>query len=246
MNQNKKIIIGWLYPEFMNTYGDRGNILILTNRCHERNIDTEIRPISIKSDPTEIAAVDFLFMGGAQDRQQEIIFESLMAKKAALKKAIEKGIPGLYICGAYQLLGQYYITAQGKKIHGLGIFDLHTENTGAKRLIGNISIKAKLPDTAEQIVIGFENHGGQTFLGREMQAFGQITAGFGNSEHGGDEGAIYHNSIGTYLHGPVLAKNPELADWIIKKTLQIKYAEEITLEKIDDRFEAQARAHFIK
>ncbi len=127
---SQKLIIGWLYPELMSTYGDRGNIICLQKRCQWRGIDTEIRHLNAGFDHKQLATCNLLFMGGAQDRQQKIVAEDLRQKAKALQEMIEEGIPGLYICGAYQFLGKYYREADGTVIKGLGIIDLHTENPG--------------------------------------------------------------------------------------------------------------------
>ncbi len=243
--KNPKITIGWLYPDFMNTYGDRGNILVLKSRCLERGILVEVIDISLGSQASEILRADFLFMGGAQDRQQEIVYKDLHLKKKFLQQAVEREIPGLYICGAYQLLGNYYITAEGVPIKGLEILGLYTENPGKKRLVGNIVVKTEIEELKDQLIIGFENHGGQTFLNKDMRPFGEIVRGHGNNEIDPNEGVYYKNTIGTYLHGPIFSKNPRLADWFIAKALKVKYGEDVQLKPMNDRFEFLARQQFL-
>jgi lipid II isoglutaminyl synthase (glutamine-hydrolysing) len=240
----QKIIIGWLYPTLMNIYGDRGNIIALRRRCFLRDIATELINLDLEFSEKTLEECDILLMGGAQDKQQEAVAKDLFAKKNYLKKAIEKGIPGLFICGAYQFLGNYYKEANGNIINGLGIFDLYTENPGqnAKRLIGNMVLKT---DNFGEIV-GFENHGGRTYLGKDIQPFGKILKGFGNNGNDGTEGAIYQNSIGTYSHGPILPKNPLLTDYLIKVALEIKYKERIELKEIDNSLEQKARLAIAK
>lgn len=237
-------MIGWLYPELMSTYGDRGNIIVLLKRCEWRNIDVRIERISLDTKPEKLNSCDLIFMGGAQDTQQEIVNEDLFQKKGAiLKDAVEAGIPGLYICGAYQFLGEYYKTAEGKELPGLGIFPCFTENPGehVKRLIGNIVIKH---DEIE--VVGFENHGGRTYLTNTAHSFGTVIKGFGNNGEDKTEGILYRNSIGSYLHGPILPKNPKIADWLIKKALEKKYEKEFELEKVNDNLENDANETMIK
>ncbi|MFH1833113.1 MAG: hypothetical protein ABH816_03000 [Candidatus Levyibacteriota bacterium] len=256
------LTIGWLYPELMNTYGDRGNIIVLQKRCLWREIEVEIKHLDVGFDHKLLATCNLLFMGGAQDKQQQIVGKDLSREKIkALSEAIEDKIPGLYICGAYQFLGKYYKEADGKIIPGLGILDLYTENPGSdyKRLIGNIIIQADntwhivnskktishKPCAISQLV-GFENHGGRTYLGKNVRPFGKVISGFGNNGIDKTEGAVYKNSFGTYLHGPILPKNPEFTDYLIKLALEKKYKKEIPLSDLDDSLELQARDFIIK
>lgn len=241
----------------MSTYGDRGNIMVLQKRCEWRGIEVKVNRISIDSSPSSLVSSDLIFMGGAQDTQQEIVNKDLFEKKGkVLKELIENNTPGLYICGAYQFLGNYYKTADGKKLPGLGIFPTYTENDGTSRLIGNIVIQVQSsqftantenrePATVNQIV-GFENHGGRTFLEDKSLAFGQTTRGFGNNGRDKTEGIVYKNSIGSYLHGPILPKNPELADWLIKSALEKKYGSDAKLKELDDSLSQKAKEKIIQ
>lgn len=236
-----KLTIGWLYPELMNTYGDRGNMIVLQKRCEWRGIEVKIEKISIGTSLSALSSCDLLFMGGAQDIQQKIVNKDLFEKKGEmLKEKIENYTPGLYICGAYQFLGKYYKTADGKKLLGLGIFPAYTENPGDTRLIGNIIISSQLLEVSSNIV-GFENHGGLTYLENESMAFGKVIKGNGNNGEDKTEGILYKNSVGSYLHGPILPKNPKLADWLIKKALEKKYDEKIKLEDLDDSLSEKAK-----
>ncbi len=239
------IRIGWLYPELMSTYGDRGNIIVLSKRCEWRKINAQVLQLNVGFDVKLLKDVDILFMGGAQDTQQEIVSKDFTSKKIeALKRKIEDDTPGLYICGAYQFLGKYYKEADGTKIKGLGILNLFTENPGEgkERLIGNIAIKS----FDGNVVVGFENHGGKTYLGKNIKPFGQVLKGFGNNGIDKTEGAIYKNSIGTYFHGPILPKNPQIADFLIEKALEIKCGEKIKLEKLENSLEKKARDALLK
>lgn len=239
------LTIGWLYPDLMSTYGDRGNIITLQKRCEWRGIKVEVKKISVGDDAKHLKLCSLVMMGGAEDRQQEIVSEDLKkGKDKILKEVIENNIPGIFICGAYQFLGNYYKEANGNIITGLGIFDVHTENTSKNnaRLIGNIAVKNFLND----VLIGFENHGGRTYLGKNVKALGTVENGYGNNGEDKTEGAIYKNAIGTYLHGPILPKNPLLADWLIGKALETKYKEQIALEPLDDTLENQARDAIVK
>lgn len=244
-----KLNIAWLYPDLMSTYGDRGNIITLQKRCEWRGIEVETLNITIDTPKEELEKADLIFMGGAQDTQQEIVNDDLFKNKGKiLKDLIEKGIPSLFICGAYQFLGKHYRTAEGKQLKGLGIFPLFTENPGenTERLIGNIVIER---DGAQ--FVGFENHGGRTYLEDEKLAFGKVIKGHGNNGNqprldggqAGDEteGVRYKNAIGTYLHGPLLPKNPEIADDLIEKAIELKFGEKIKLKKLDDSLVEKAR-----
>lgn len=236
--------IGWLYPELMSTYGDRGNIIVLKKRCEWRGIDAIVTPISIDTPEDKLKDIDLIFMGGAQDTQQEIVNKDLFEKKGKiLKELIEEGIPGLYICGAYQFLGRYYKTADGKELPGLGIFPCYTENPGENvdRLIGNI-----VTEHNGEKLVGFENHGGRTYLDGASQAFGTVIKGFGNNGKDKTEGIQYKSSIGSYLHGPILPKNPELADWLIKKALEKKHQDKDPLKDIDNTLEQNAKEGIAK
>lgn len=247
----KHMTIAWLYPDLMSIYGDRGNIVTINKRCSERGIKTTILPITLTSNPIDILSSDIIFAGGAQDSQQSIVSVDLKKNKGlALREAIERGTPGLYICGAYQFLGHYYKEATGNILPGLGIFDLYTENPGEnhKRLIGNVSIDAShlFPKSPIKTLVGFENHGGRTYLGKSVKPLGKVISGFGNNGKDHTEGAIFHNSFGSYFHGPILPKNPHLADLLIKKALELKYKEPITLLPLDDSLAYQAHREIIK
>lgn len=239
-----RITIGWLYPQLMSTYGDRGNIICLQKRSWWRGVDAQILNLDVGFSISELDKCDFLFMGGAQDTQQKIVSEDLKKKSNLLSSIINSGLPGLYICGAYQFLGNYYKEADGTVIKGLGILDLYTENPGLEkpRLIGNIAFKAKIQgEFGMPEIIGFENHGGRTYLGKTIKPFGEILRGFGNNGEDKTEGAIYKNSFGSYLHGPILPKNPEFADYLIRITLERKYKKTISLKKLDMNIEQKAR-----
>ena len=263
-NLKLKITIGWLYPELMSTYGDRGNIIVLSKRCEWRNISVEIKKLEPGFKTEDLKNCDLLLMGGAQDKQQKIVSEDLKQKRDILYDMIENGVPGLYVCGAYQFLGKYYKEADGTIINGLGIFDIHTENPGGSspRLIGNIITSLCHPELisgsrpkrdsdlrqndSEIMLVGFENHGGRTYLGKTIQPLNNVTIGYGNNGIDKTEGAIYKNSFGTYLHGPILPKNPEFADLLIKLALKKKYKKDIDLSLLDDSLEWQAHEAIIQ
>lgn len=240
-----KLTIGWLYPELMSTYGDRGNIFALTKRCEWRGIKVTVLPIDFKRSEKEILSCDLIFGGGAQDRQQGILVDDLREKKGpVLKKMFDRGIPGLFVCGAPQLLGRYYMTGDGKKLNGLGIFDMVSKHFGKNkpRCIGNTI--GKLPDG--KTIVGFENHGGRTYLGKGVKPFAKVIKGCGNNGEDGTEGAVYKDCIATYSHGPFLPKNPHIADWLIAKALEVKYNQKISLQPLDDSLEWQAHKFMLQ
>lgn len=248
-----RITIGWLYPDLMNVYGDRGNLIALVQRCKWREIEVKVNYLNPGFTKAELEDCNLLLMGGAQDRQQTIVNEDLKKYKKILSEMIEKEVPGLYVCGGFQFLGNYYKEADGSEIPGLGIFDLHTANPGTKfkRLIGNLAFETEIfshqPSAIshKQTIVGFENHGGRTYLGAGVEPFGKVLKGFGNNGEDGFEGAVYKNSFGTYSHGPILPKNPSFADYLIEKALGKKY-KGLTLSDLDDSLENMARSSIAK
>lgn len=244
------LTLGWLYPELMSTYGDRGNIIVLKRIAEDNNIGLEVLRINQTSNSQLLTSCDLIFMGGAQDLQQEIVNKDLLEKKGEiLKNMTEDDVPGLYICGAYQFLGHYYKDSYGTKIPGLGVFDMYTESHKTKpRLIGNVVIKPRLltPNLGlPSLFVGFENHGGRTYLSDKTQAFAQVVKGYGNNGDDQTEGIIYKSSIGTYLHGPILPSNPELAVCLLEKALQKKYKHGIEIN-FNNQLAKKAKATILK
>jgi CobQ-like glutamine amidotransferase family enzyme len=249
--------IGWLYPTLMSTYGDRGNVICIQRRAQWRGITVEIVSLDQQSSVIDFRHVDIVAGGGAQDRQQEIVMRDLQGEKAeALKHQLEEGTPGVFTCGSPQLLGHYYEPAFGQRIDGLGLLDLVSKHPGpdAKRCIGNVVFEITAEPLASDlkkilgeppIIIGFENHGGRTYLDK-VSALGKVQKGYGNNGEDGYEGAFYRNAIATYSHGPLLPKNPFLADWLIKTALERKYQTEVNLTPLDDTLAKQARAAMLK
>ena len=232
----KELKILYLYPDILELYGDFGNIQVLRYRLEQRGFKAIIEPYSIGDTPPDFKNYDLVFAGGGADQEQGILAQDLIQYKDSIKEAIDKGVFFLLICGAYQLFGKYYKDVEGNRIAGLEIFDYYTEaiNDRKKRCIGNIVIEAELNHKKTKI-IGFENHGGQTF---DITApFGNVLFGNGNKFGDTQEGFFMDNVIATYLHGPLLSKNPELADYIIQYCLTRKYKENILLEPLDDDFE---------
>jgi CobQ-like glutamine amidotransferase family enzyme len=253
--KNSQLRIGWLYPELMSTYGDRGNITVLQKRCEWREINVEMVPIDETTPNSQLATLNLLFGGGAQDREQEIVMQNLRKQEKAIKSLVEKGIPALFVCGSPQLMGNYYEPAEGKRIEGLGIFDMVTQHPGPdkERLIGNLiadilweNLSPNPYTLTPSSVVGFENHGGRTYLGSKVKPFAKVIKGYGNNGEDGTEGVVYKNAIGCYLHGPLLPKNPQIADYLIAKALQVKYGKEIALNPLDDDLEQRAKAAIAK
>lgn len=248
--QTSNLRIGWLYPKLMSTYGDRGNILVLQKRCEWRDIEVEIVPIDEGTSDKTINTIDLLFGGGAQDREQTIVMEHLQRHASVIKKRIEKNMPALFVCGAPQLMGDYYETADGQRIEGLGIFPMHTKpaDDTQDRLIGNVVAKINpegmknFQSSSLNSLVGFENHGGRTYLDKGAKTLATILKGNGNNGEDGSEGVVYKNALGTYLHGPLLPKNPEIADWLISTALEIKYGKKVDLKPLDDNLEKQAKS----
>jgi CobQ-like glutamine amidotransferase family enzyme len=238
----QSLTIAWLYPDLMSTYGDRGNVITLQKRCEWRGIETTIVSVTPEMKVTELKKTDLIFGGGAQDLEQEIVIQDLQGDKGKIiKELIEENIPALFVCGAPQLMGKYYEPGEGKRINGLGIFDMVSKHPGPHqpRLIGNVVAKVILPDLTTTIV-GFENHGGRTTLGEKAKPFAKVVKGFGNNGIDKTEGVIYRNAIGCYFHGPLLPKNPLIADWLLTRALEKKYNQSITLSSLDDTLENQA------
>ena len=244
-----KLTLGHLYGDLLNLYADRGNIITWQQRCAWRGIELEVKAIGIGDDlqPDEL---DLLFMGGGQDGDQRLMADDLFTHKAAaLKSALEDGLPMLVVCGGYQLFGHYYQPAVGDRLPGLGLFDLHTVHPGAHvpRCIGNVALQweapgtgpGAAPGTASKTLVGFENHGGRTFLGSGAQPLGRVLSGHGNNSQDGTEGAVVHHAYGTYLHGSLLPKNPHFADHLLSLALRRRYAG-ATLAPLDDTLEWRA------
>lgn len=230
-----KLTIGYLYGDLMNIYGDIGNIIALTQRAKWRQIDVRVKNITV-GDKLVPKMCDIFFFGGGQDQAQELVSMDLVEsiKGKALKAEIERGVPLLSVCGGYQLLGGYYKPHQGPKLPGMSLFPAYTV-AGNKRMIGNIVIESMFGR-----LVGFENHSGKTYLKEGATPLGTVTSGYGNNGEDKEEGCIYKNAIGCYMHGSLLPKNPHLSDWLVRKALEVKYGYEIKLKPLDDHLELQA------
>ena len=227
-----------LYPDQMNIYADRGNILFLQRRCEWRGIGFSYRAAG-PGEPVDASAADLFYVGGGQDRDQKMVAADMVAtKRGDLAAAVESGAALLAVCGGYQLLGHSYQLDQ-EKLPGLGLADLETVREAGQRLIGNIAIEVDL-GSGPRTLAGFENHGGRTYLGTGIQPLGKVREGHGNNGRDGLEGVRRHNLIGTYMHGPLLPKNAWLADHLIALALQRRYGTRPQLEPLDDALEAAA------
>ena len=260
-----------LYPDLMDTYGDKGNIITITRRCQWRGIKTALSQISVgnKLNPNQF---DIYFFGGGQDKQQSIVGQDLQTKAKSLKSDIENGSVLLSICGGYQLLQNYFKTKEGEVIKGIGLFDAYTQGSD-DRMIQNLLINLN-PDLASQIskvypttnlgpqstrrgphgsvydlrttnLIGFENHSGKTYLGKGLKPLGKVLIGAGNNGEDGTEGAVHKNAFGCYLHGSLLPKNPHFADYLITKALERRYGQ-VKLKPLDDTIEWQTHKQAIE
>jgi lipid II isoglutaminyl synthase (glutamine-hydrolysing) len=227
-----------LYPDQMNIYADRGNIVFLRRRCEWRGIGFSYAAAG-PGDRVDPAAHDLLYIGGGQDRDQRAVAADMVeTKRAALGEAVSDGAVLLAVCGGYQLLGHSYQLGE-ERLPGLGLADLETVREPGPRLIGNVSIEADLGE-GPRLLAGFENHGGRTYLGEGAQPLGRVVNGFGNNGRDGFEGVRRANMIGTYLHGPLLPKNAWLADELIARALQRRYDTRPELEPLEDRMEKAA------
>lgn len=206
-----KVHFGHLYGNLLNTYGDNGNLLMLRYLAEKRGWTVETTIISLDDD-FDPAAYDLLFMGGGQDTEQIVVAKDLARLQAPLRAYIEEGGVLLAICGGYQLLGRYYETAYGEKIIGAGVLGHHTLYQEQARFIGDVTIHS---DLTGDTYVGFENHNGRTYLAPEERPLGRVIEGYGNNGEDGGEGAVYKNAYGSYFHGPLLVRNPHLAEHLL-------------------------------
>lgn len=237
-NYRYRLNIVHLYPDLLNLYGDRGNIQCMRMRCKWRGIDANVIECSLDDHP-ELASADIVLLGGGSDREQQIVCTRLQKIRRDLHDYVEDGGSLLAICGGYQLLGHYYDTSDGR-MEGLSLVDLYTEQ-GSPRMISNIVLKNEsLPDALPYEIVGFENHGGRTYIGSNTP-FGRVLYGHGNNGKDACEGVLYRGVIGTYLHGPLLPKNPHVCDLLLQRALYRKYGISLTdFPAPDDSLEREA------
>lgn len=233
------IKIAHMFPDLLNLYGDKGNIACMTKRLEWRGIGARVYQCTSRDDDIDLTDTDIVFIGGGSDREQEIVCNKLLAKKKEIEAYVEAGGVLVAVCGGYQLLGKYYQTAT-TKIEGLGILDIYTD-AGDTRLISNVILHCT---KFKQPITGFENHAGRTNIG-DHTPLGKVAYGNGNDGKSGYEGVIYKNVIATYLHGPLLPKNPQLCDYILTCALRRKYPDFKELAPLNDELENMANRYIV-
>ncbi len=234
-----KIKILHMYPDLLNLYGDRGNIECMRKRLVWRGIDAEVVTHTCDDTDFDLSDTDIVFIGGGSDREQKIVCHRLLEHKDELKSYVENDGTLVAVCGGYQLLGNYY-KLKDETIEGLGILDIYTEQ-GKNRLIGNIVLETGF---IEEKIVGFENHGGRTYIGSHTP-LGKVAYGYGNHDSAGSEGVLYKNTVATYLHGPLLPKNPSLCDYILTNAIQKKDPGFMELKPLDDSLEKTANQYIV-
>jgi lipid II isoglutaminyl synthase (glutamine-hydrolysing) len=235
----RKIVVGHLYPDYLNIYADRGNMAVLERRAAWRGIGFDYRTIGLgqKANPDEH---DLYYVGGGQDREQALVAPDLATKGESLREAVAGGAAFLAVCGGYQLLGRFYRDRSGAELPGVGLLPHHTV-AGERRMIGDVLLDCELEPGHRRTLAGFENHAGRTYLDEGAEPLGRVVAGFGNNGEDGVEGSRVGNALGTYLHGPLLPRNPWLADWLIGKALARRLGDAPDLEPLPDDFESSAQ-----
>jgi lipid II isoglutaminyl synthase (glutamine-hydrolysing) len=233
-----KIRVGHLYPDYLNIYADRGNIAVFERRAGARGLELDITPIGLGG-TVEPGEHDLLYIGGGQDREQALIAPDIATTGGALRDAVGGGAAVLAVCGGYQLLGRSYRDRYGDELPGAGVFPLQTV-AGERRLIGDVLLECTFTGERRTLA-GFENHAGRTFLDQGAEPLGRVVAGFGNDGESGYEGCRVGRAIGTYLHGPLLPRNPWLADWLLTQAVAHRTGgEPPQFEPLDDALEAEA------
>ncbi len=234
-----KLVAGHLYPDYLNIYADRGNIAVLARRAAWRGIDLDYRTISL-GEALRPGEHDLLYVGGGQDREQALIAPDLAARAEPIRAAVDGGAALLAVCGGYQLLGRFYRDRAGAELSGVGLFP-HETIAGERRMIGDVLLECELEPGRRRTLAGFENHAGRTLLDPGGEPLGRVVAGFGNDGESGFEGCRVLRAIGTYLHGPLLPRNPWLADWLLAQALAHRSGGgPPELEPLADELEAEA------
>jgi CobQ-like glutamine amidotransferase family enzyme len=233
-----KIVVGHLFPDYLNIYADRGNIAVLERRAAWRGHELEVRALE-PGDKLQAGEHDLYYIGGGQDREQQLIAPALAAMGDALKVAVAGGAAALAVCGGYQLFGRSYRDQSGDELPGAGLLPLHTV-AGERRMIGDVLLECELQPGQPRSLAGFENHAGRTYLDEGAVPLGRVLAGFGNDGTSAYEGCRVGRVIGTYLHGPLLPRNPWLADWLLAQALAHRTGEVPQLEPLEDELEAEA------
>lgn len=235
--------IGHLYPTLMSVAADRGNLFVIEKRCKWRGIATEVEQIYVKQTP-DFTKYDLILFHGGADREMEVASQDIQAKASSLREAAESNTVFLTVCAGYQLMGHYYKPFQGPELKGVGVLDLYTEG-GGTRFMTHMALECDFEQTGKQVLVGYENHSGRTYLGSKAQPLGKVLAGWGNNGKDGGEGAVYKRVFGTYLHGPVLPKNPWFTDLLIQLALERRYGK-IELLPLNDATETAAHDAALK
>jgi lipid II isoglutaminyl synthase (glutamine-hydrolysing) len=235
-----RIRVGHLYPDYLNIYADRGNIAVLASRAAWRGHELEVESIGI-GDTVEPGAHDLLYIGGGQDREQALVAQDIAGKGQSLREAAAGGVAVLAVCGGYQLLGRFYRERSGAELPGAGVLPLHTI-AGDRRMIGDVLLECELEPGERRTLAGFENHAGRTILEDGAEPLGRVVAGFGNDGSSGFEGGRAGRVVGTYLHGPLLPRNPWLADWLLAQAIAHRTGEVPAFESLGDELEAYAHS----
>ncbi|HWH06888.1 MAG TPA: hypothetical protein VNT23_10715 [Gaiellaceae bacterium] len=234
-----RIRVGHLYPEYLNIYADRGNIAVLFRRAALRGHELDVSPVSL-GDELRPGEHDLLYVGGGQDREQALVAPDLVAKGEAVKGAVAGGAAALAVCGGYQLFGRGYRGFHWEDMPGIGLFG-HETVAGERRMIGDVLLECELVPGERRTLAGFENHAGRTRLDPDAVPLGRVVAGFGNDGESGHEGCVVGRAVGTYLHGPLLPRNPWLADWLLAQALaHATGGEAPELEPLPDHLERRA------
>jgi lipid II isoglutaminyl synthase (glutamine-hydrolysing) len=235
-----KIVVGHLYPDYLNIYADRGNIAVLARRAAWRGHELEVQPISV-GDSLRAGEHDLLYVGGGQDREQALVASDLVTKADGVREAVDGGAAVLAVCGGYQLMGRSYTDLHGDELPGIGLFPLDTL-AGETRMIGDVLLECELDPGVVRTLAGFENHAGRTRLDPGAEPLGRVVAGFGNDGESGFEGCRAGRAMGTYLHGPLLPRNPWFADWVLSQALAHRLGEPPELSALPDDLEDEAHA----
>jgi len=233
-----KIVVGHLYPDYLNIYADRGNIAVLARRAAWRGHELDVRTVSV-AEPVRPGEHDLLYVGGGQDREQALVAEDLAVKGEDIREAVAAGAALLAVCGGYQLLGRSYRDVHSVDLPGIGLFPLETV-AGETRMIGDVLLECELEPGVSRTLAGFENHAGRTRLDPGAEPLGRVVAGFGNDGESGWEGCRLGRAVGTYLHGPLLPRNPWFADWLLAQALAHRLGEPPELTPLGDDLEQQA------
>jgi CobQ-like glutamine amidotransferase family enzyme len=235
-----RIVVGHLFPDYLNIYADRGNIAVLAQRAAWRGHELEVRPLGAGA-TIRPGEHDLFYVGGGQDREQALIAPQLAALGPPLRATFEAGAAILAVCGGYQLLGRAYRDQSGDELPGIGLLPLETV-AGSRRMIGDVLIECELEPGERRTLAGFENHAGRTLLDDDAKPLGRVVAGFGNDGESGYEGCRLGSAIGTYLHGPLLPRNPWLADWLLAQAIGHRTGEMPVFEPLGDELERTAHA----